>query len=105
RVSLREAVSAGDEHQRVLPKILFAIVSGEPCAQVAGLTDVNPGVGAVLGFGHEEIQGDLIALRHGEEVGQEFTRNLDDLNDARSDFGNTDALCVPAGEENLDGFG
>jgi len=104
-MGLGQAVGAGDQHQRAFPELLFLVVLREAGAQVAGLADVDLLLGAVLGLTEQEVQRDLFALGHLQEVLQQAARHLDDLDDPGRDLGHAYAPGIAAGQEYLDGLG
>ena len=103
-VRLGEAAGARDQHQRALPEVLVLVVAGEALAQVAGLADVDLGLGTVLALAEEEIHRHLLALGHGEEDVELRARHLDELHDAGGDLGDADAARVAERQEDLDGL-
>lgn len=79
-------------------------MAGEALTQVAGLADVDLGLGAVVAVAEEDIHRHLLALGHGEEDVELRARHLDELHDAGGDLGDADAARVAERQEDLDGL-
>ena len=69
-MSLCQAVRARDENQGALPEFLLLVVLHKAGAQISRLTDVNLPLCAVFCLAKQEVERDLIALRHFQELGQ-----------------------------------
>lgn len=78
---------------------------GEPASEIARLSDVDTQFRAIIRLSNQEVQSNLLALRHLEERSEQTTRYFDHLNYARGYLRDADPTWVADGQEYLDGFG